>query len=301
MKNRIVSVLLTLALLLAFVPALTASATVYALGDVNADGKVTSADARLVLRVAAKLEHFNEIRAKAADVNRSGKVNSSDARTTLRVAAKLEKLDIGEDDIFDDGLTPNAKDPANEQAIKDMVAGLNSGRFSLVGSMKSDGETVPMTFMLCDGAIRMRTEMSGIELDMAQLDGNMYLISTGNKTYIEMTEAVVNALGLDLGDLDMDIGQVDVDASVDWAEREYKGRTVECGITSNADGITEFYTEGGKVVQICVFDLNGVCNTEIGVDEFRTDVTRQELEIPADYKKVSFTAFLADMMGNIDQ
>ncbi|MBQ6019985.1 MAG: leucine-rich repeat protein, partial [Clostridia bacterium] len=64
----------------------------YLLGDVNGDGKVNSTDARLVLRVSAKLETLDETQQKAADVNADTRINSSDARLILRVAAKLQSF-----------------------------------------------------------------------------------------------------------------------------------------------------------------------------------------------------------------
>jgi len=65
----------------------------YLLGDVNLDGKVTAADARIVLRVAAKLEKESKLSALAkqnADVNLDGKIDIKDARLILRLAANLD-------------------------------------------------------------------------------------------------------------------------------------------------------------------------------------------------------------------
>ena len=59
-------------------------------GDVNSDGRITAADARLVLRYAAKIENFSDEQKKNADVNGDNKVTAADARKILRVAAKLE-------------------------------------------------------------------------------------------------------------------------------------------------------------------------------------------------------------------
>ncbi|MBQ6163673.1 MAG: dockerin type I repeat-containing protein [Clostridia bacterium] len=58
----------------------------------NRDGKVNAKDARLALRISAKLESTDEYGQKIADVNKDGKLNSKDARTILRMAAKLEPL-----------------------------------------------------------------------------------------------------------------------------------------------------------------------------------------------------------------
>ncbi|MCL2513386.1 MAG: bacterial Ig-like domain-containing protein [Oscillospiraceae bacterium] len=60
------------------------------MGDVNLDGEIDAADARLVLRWAAKLEALDDIQLSVADVNMDGDANAADARLILRHVAKLE-------------------------------------------------------------------------------------------------------------------------------------------------------------------------------------------------------------------
>ena len=62
------------------------------LGDLNSDDKVSAADARLALRLAAKLDSPTSELAVVADVDENGVVNASDARSILRVAAKLQTV-----------------------------------------------------------------------------------------------------------------------------------------------------------------------------------------------------------------
>ena len=60
------------------------------MGDVDGDGQVTAADARLILRRAAKLIKFTMEQDALADVDNDKKVTAKDARKVLRVAAQLE-------------------------------------------------------------------------------------------------------------------------------------------------------------------------------------------------------------------
>ena len=60
------------------------------LGDVDLNGKITAADARLALRFSAKLESLSEKQQKNADVNADKQINASDARKILRYSANLE-------------------------------------------------------------------------------------------------------------------------------------------------------------------------------------------------------------------
>lgn len=57
--------------------------------DVNCDGRVTAADARLALRTSAKLETLSMIQKLAADVNDDDKITAADARLILRKPAKI--------------------------------------------------------------------------------------------------------------------------------------------------------------------------------------------------------------------
>ncbi len=61
------------------------------LGDIDGDGKVTSADARLALRASAGLETLDADAVKAADVDNDNAVTAADARFILRFAVGLEK------------------------------------------------------------------------------------------------------------------------------------------------------------------------------------------------------------------
>ena len=65
----------------------------YCTGDLNGDGKIQATDARIALRISARLETADETQNISGDVNKNGKIDASDARQILRVAASLEKFD----------------------------------------------------------------------------------------------------------------------------------------------------------------------------------------------------------------
>lgn len=58
-------------------------------GDVNNDGNITAADARLALRTSAKLDTLSTEAFNAADVNGDGVITAKDARSILRYSAKI--------------------------------------------------------------------------------------------------------------------------------------------------------------------------------------------------------------------
>lgn len=59
-------------------------------GDADLNGKITAADARLVLQVASQMFTFDTYRTNLCDYNKDGKITATDARLVLRASAKLD-------------------------------------------------------------------------------------------------------------------------------------------------------------------------------------------------------------------
>ncbi len=66
-------------------------------GDVNNNGSVEAADARLVLRASVGLEEFNTETIKIADADNNSSLTAADARIILRMSVGLEKIVYIED------------------------------------------------------------------------------------------------------------------------------------------------------------------------------------------------------------
>ncbi|MBQ8209965.1 MAG: dockerin type I repeat-containing protein [Clostridia bacterium] len=88
--KRLLSILMVVAIMLSM--GIMAFAAEYTLGDVNADGEITAADARLILRNSAELEVLSAEQKAVADINSDGDVTASDARIALRISAELEDI-----------------------------------------------------------------------------------------------------------------------------------------------------------------------------------------------------------------
>ena len=59
-------------------------------GDLNGDGKVTAADARIALLIASKMQKATAEQIEAGGFDGDGKIGASDARKILRIAAGVE-------------------------------------------------------------------------------------------------------------------------------------------------------------------------------------------------------------------
>ena len=94
MKKKILALALVLSVLVSvFSIAITTNAASALWGDANGDGKVTTGDALIVLRVAAGIEDNLSAEARRlCDVNEDGYITLFDARKILRSAAGLINL-----------------------------------------------------------------------------------------------------------------------------------------------------------------------------------------------------------------
>ena len=63
---------------------------VYYWGDMNCDGSITAADARIALRISAQLEEADEYTLFVGDLDGDGRITASEARKILRVAALID-------------------------------------------------------------------------------------------------------------------------------------------------------------------------------------------------------------------
>ena len=59
-------------------------------GDANMDGKITAADAAIVLRTLVDLAYMNEPMRKAADLDGDGEITAADAAMLLRIVVQID-------------------------------------------------------------------------------------------------------------------------------------------------------------------------------------------------------------------
>lgn len=66
----------------------------YSIGDVDKDGEITSADARIILRLSVSLEKMTAFRKVISDIDRDNSITSEDARKVLRYSVMHVKTPI---------------------------------------------------------------------------------------------------------------------------------------------------------------------------------------------------------------
>ena len=106
-------------------------------GDVDANGKVDSTDARLALRAAVGLDTLTEDAKKAADVDFNNTVDATDARFILRAAVGLEKLpEAQEPETPDEPEVPDEPETPDEPEAPETHTKHEFTAISLTGETK---------------------------------------------------------------------------------------------------------------------------------------------------------------------
>ena len=195
------------ALFLAILMLLSASAAVLASadapdgallrGDVNGDGHVTASDARIILRIAAKLESSENLVFAVIDVNESGDITAQDARLTLRVAAQLATFENGayitlpaESTTTEDieittqepttAETTTVTEPVDDEPSDVKI--IHSGKYEMVLDCRMDGDDMKMMLATDNGNLCLRLlgneSLDGV--DVLVVNGVLYAAFTLN-------------------------------------------------------------------------------------------------------------------------
>ena len=106
MKKRILALVLCLCMLIGMTEA---GAATKELGDANGDGKVTAADAALILRYVVRLSQMSAGDIQNVDLNGNGAADASDAAAILRYVAHISDLVVVQSQTPDAALVKKIK------------------------------------------------------------------------------------------------------------------------------------------------------------------------------------------------
>lgn len=128
-------------------------------GDIDLNGSIEAADARIVLRATVGLEHLTDNKLQLADADDSGQLTAADARLVLRMSVGLEKLKYievnSEDSYFevhfiDVGQADSALILCDGESL--LIDGGNVADSSLVVSYLTKEGITELDFVICTHA-----------------------------------------------------------------------------------------------------------------------------------------------------
>ena len=279
--NRNIVKLLALLLTVCFALALPLAANAAVTGDVDGDGTVTAADARLALRAAVALEDYKKGSAQftGADVIADGEVTAADARIILRMAVDLEPKE-------------------NQYDI------LRSGTFYFEGSMTDvGGETTPMTLGYSKDVIFMEMSTDGMTMGYLIKSKNIYLLSPPHKIYHKLNaleKTVLKSYGL-MDDAEVraavgEFGFEDMPALSEASRVEaasLNGESCAAYIFDMSDGgKTTVYMCGNRLLGFSSTDANGKEQSTVYFTDVRSVLPALP---PKDYRSVTLLELVTKM------
>jgi hypothetical protein len=193
------------------------------------------------------------------------------------------------------------QDAAVEQ-IKYFLGALASKAFALEGSMESDGELLPIDFAICGDNASMKTSMDNITLKILLFDGETYLVSDEEKTYMALGKAVRKMLGIedmDLSEMMASFGDVDIDYDTVSTYTEVVDGTMYDVLNYPSDDApntgTRFYLANGELVKMVTYAAGGDTSALV-VNKLTANITNNDLAIPETYEKIGYIEFLSSLM-----
>ena len=229
--KKLISVLLTVIMCFSAVTAFAETPVIdeslSMMGDANANGKVTAADARSVLRVAARLDPADSISIYNTDADGNGKISASDARLILRVAANLSDFIYG----FDGKGTPCALNVLRSSEYYVKVSYKEPSSSTTVSmSLAKSGKNV---YIISDDMGFDTSDLGFSECGMMLNDDKVYAIMGSGKSKIAMyiPDKMCEEMGMTKAEIDEMSSMISsfITGNIGTATKEVRdGETVFC-------------------------------------------------------------------------
>lgn len=267
MKNKVICLVCAICILMCSFAFYSAAVE---LGDIDADGKVTAADARTALRYSVNLEKLKDDEIFRADMDSDGAVFSSDARTILRISV---------------GLTPS-------RFVSNQYDMLRSGIYNYTGERLdiSTGRYEYFELARTAETVHLSLSFEGVEVAMFIKDGAIYAVSHDKKMYLVTPDEVFDAIGINKREL----------------VEKYKNNSVTYPALSEASSVkdgmvggfqckiyriskngctTEVSMCGGRLIRLREYDSSNALVGETNFYSVSMSVPSYKKEIPSGYKK----------------
>lgn len=268
MKNKFLCLILSLFLILScFI--IPCSADIM-LGDVDADGKVSAADARLALRYSVRLEELSPDAIFRADTDSNGLILAGDARTILRISVGL----------------------AQSTRIENQYDMIRCGVFEYKGE-RLDTETGKYEYFelaRTTETIHLFTAFEGVEIGIFIKDGVVYTVSHQKKMYLVTPDEIFSTLGVKKEDMLKGTEMTGSDLPALSEAYSIKNGNVDgynCKIhlIKSGSGTIEVSMCGKKLIRVREYDSRGVLIAATNFYSVSMNIPSFKKAIPSDYKR----------------
>lgn len=255
-------------------------------GDVDLNGKIEAADARLALRTAVKLETLEGEGFRAADLDGDGSITTADARLILRLSVGL---------------------PIEELTQFDK---LRKGTFCFTAAVtQEDGTVGDVELASTPNSLYLRSEIDGRELGVLIKKDTVYLISDEESAYLHLTSALLDNLGMSVNDFtkarELDFSKYDPAKAFSVTDAVYGGAACKDYIFRDIheDGSVvymHFLENGSELLGFYTMDGSGKILTETKITSFSSSVPAERKNPPAEYTAYEGLSGMFTFLGLLD-
>lgn len=166
------------------------------------------------------------------------------------------------------------------------------------GAMYSNGTGDPLAMSLDGDNFEILTNLDGTEVSIMKVSGTMYIKRPATKQYVELTDTVMDMMGLDPDMFNISIGAADYSTMQSKLYATYdvtvNGEKGVCHEYVNNDQSFKFYSVDGQLKQIDTCDSAGNVDSQIIISYFSESIPGDQMTLKG-YEKSSISAIFADM------
>lgn len=167
------------------------------------------------------------------------------------------------------------------------------------GAMYSNGTGDPLAMSLDGDSFEILTNLDGTEVSIMKVSGTMYIKRPATKQYVELTDTVMDMIGLDPQMFNISIGAADYSTMQSKLYATYdvtvNGEKGVCHEYVNGDRTFKFYSVDGQLKQIDTCDAAGSVDSQIIISYFSESIPGDQMTLKG-YEKSSISAIFADMI-----
>lgn len=188
---------------------------------------------------------------------------------------------------------------------------LKSGNFYMTGTMiDSTGTVAPLEMAITPTSIYMSSSMDGIDIGILILNGKtMYMIYPKGKTYLEMTDAIMEMTGMNVDEFasstEFDFSAFGELTNADSVTEEVlNGRKCQVYTVESEKEVKKIYLDGKKLVRFASYTTSGKLLSASDITSITGNVPADKSAPPKDYKAykgmVGAGMFMAMLMGEMN-
>ena len=168
------------------------------------------------------------------------------------------------------------------------------------GAVYSSTENAPLSVAFDGDNFEFLTNLEGVEVSFAKIDGKLYLKRPAVKQYVELSDAVMSLIGFDADSLNLDMTGASFSAAdsklVGTYDITVNGEKGVCHEYSGENGkIMKFYSTDGNLVQINSYNADGTTDVEMVISYFSESIPGDQLTLKG-FTSSSIFEMFADIM-----